>query len=127
MKQAINILLVSTLLILAQPSSASDDGPEKSYASNDYEHQVIKTVDGLIAWAKGELAEHDGEGLYKPHPEQLILTQGMIDQAIALVKKAKSASKAGNNVQAQIYYLSAESTARYAASMPHMLEARLEQ
>jgi len=126
MKQAINILLLSTLLMV-QPASASDDGPAESYASNDYGQQVIKTVDGLIAWAKGELAEHDGEGLYKPRPEQLTLTQGMIDQAIALVKKAETASKAGNNVQAQIYYLSAESTARYAASMPHMLEARLEQ
>ena len=127
MKHVTKILLASTLLMTTQLVSASEAGPAKSYAANDYEQQVIKTVDGLIAWAKGELAEHDGEGLYKPRPEQLSLTKGMIDQAVALVKKAEAASKAGNNVQAQVYYLSAESTARYAASMPHMLEARLEQ
>lgn len=116
--------MVAASLVVV-PLATADDGPAQSYSSSDYAQRVIKTVDGLITWAKGELAEHDGEGLYAPRPEQRQLVQGMIDQAVALVKKAEAADKAGNPVQAQVYYLSAESTARYAAAMPHMLEARL--
>lgn len=127
MKQMFKVLVVTGSLAAAPMALADDEGPAKSYGSNDYAQKVVQTVDGLIAWAKGELAEHDGEGLYEPRPEQRQLVQGMIDQAASLVAKAEAARKAGDDITAQVYYLSAESTARYAAAMPHMLEARLEE
>ena len=124
-KQILTLALAATLGLAAVYAYADDEMPALSYAQDAPDEKVQARLDGLIAWAKGELAEHVGEGLFNGHSEEKRLIQGMIDWAEELRRQAAAASKRGDHNTARIRLFSAEATARYAALMPHLLEDRL--
>ncbi len=104
---------------------AGDEGPDYAYGSKDNHQKVVSLIDGLLAWAEGELAEHELEGLYEDRPGEEQLVREMIARAKGLRQEGRDAEKSGLAAQAQAYFYAAEATARYAANMPHLLEARL--
>lgn len=122
------ILLVPALLIacLAGPAPADEAGPPPAYLDDPRPAKVVEQIDALILWARGELAEHEGEGLYRDRAEDKALVEAMIERAQALREAGDAAGAAGRQTEALSYYFAAEATARYAARMPHLLEDRLE-
>ncbi len=118
-------LLLASLACLSIPyAAASDEGVALSYTKNTPDEGVQKNLDLLLSWAKGELAEHIGEGLFDTRPEEKLLVEAMIEWAENLKRQAIAAKQAGDKATARVRYFSAEATARYAARMPHMLEDR---
>ncbi len=124
-KQILTLALAATLALPAAYAYADDEMPVLSYAQESPDEKAQARLDGLIAWAKGELAEHVGEGLFNGRAEDKRLIQGMIDWAEELRRQAAAASRKGDHNTARIRLFSAEATARYAAQMPHLLEDRL--
>ncbi|MDP1709137.1 MAG: hypothetical protein Q8L89_08770 [Gammaproteobacteria bacterium] len=104
--------------------NAGEEGPALSYQAQNPEQEMAASVSGLIEWAKGEMEEHQGEGLFKYRPRDEQLIQDMIAFAEELQAKGAAAKKTGDMRKARVYYHSAEAAAQYAARMPHMLEAR---
>jgi len=119
------VILVSLNIISPSIASADDKGPELSFTKPDAYQTVNHSIELLTTWARGEYAEHKGEGLFVRHPED----GGVISATAALVGElqqlAKKASAEGDKTKAHAYLFSAEATARYAAQMPHLLEARI--
>ncbi len=122
---------LSTFLLAMSVTTASvalhadEPTPELSYGKNASLPQLTQTVKGLNAWAEGELAEHETEGLFKNRADE----QAIIRQTITLAKQAlaqaRHAEKQGDSVTARANYYAAEAIANYAAHMPHLLEDRL--
>ncbi len=104
---------------------ADDEGPNLSYTKTNPHDEVSTAIDNLTAWAEGELAEHEMEGLFGAYPDEQKLIRQTIDLAKQLKQQADRAKNQGDQLKARTFYYSAEATARYAANMPHMLEARL--
>ena len=104
---------------------ADDAAPAFSYAEEDPTKAVIETIPGLIIWAGAELAEHQGEGLYKERAIDETNTQTMISIAKELEAKGKLLLAHGETDKALPQFLAAEAVARYAATMPHLLEDRV--
>lgn len=105
-------------------ANAGEEGPALSYQAQNPERGMAQSVNVLIEWAKGEMEEHQGEGLFKDRPQDEQLIQDLIAFAKELQAKGAAAKKAGDARKARVYYHAAESAAQYAARMPHMLEAR---
>lgn len=121
-------MLIPALLVacLAGAALADEVGPPPAYLDPDHAANVVEQIDALILWARGELVEHEGEGLYEDRPEDKALVEAMIERAQALRTSGDKAAAAGKRTEALSYYFAAEATARYAARMPHLLEDRLE-
>lgn len=96
-----------------------------SYSEPDPATAVVETVPGLIIWAEAELAEHQGEGLYKDLAIDEANTQAMIFLAKEFQAKGKLLVENGDTDKALPQFLAAEAIARYAAAMPHLLEDRV--
>ncbi|MDR2877532.1 MAG: hypothetical protein LBV36_05780, partial [Chromatiales bacterium] len=63
-------------IVLAAPMSvalADGDGPPPSYREASSAEVAIEAIDTMITWAKSELEEHVGEGLYKGRDEDKAL------------------------------------------------------
>ncbi|MBL1261051.1 MAG: hypothetical protein COB33_011025 [Thiotrichaceae bacterium] len=114
----------SLVSIIPVALAESEEGT-LSFSKQDAYHSVNNSIEMLTTWARGEYAEHEGEGLFTRHPED----GSVISATIALVNELKQlAAKAraeGDEMKARAYLFSAEATARYAAQMPHLLEDRL--
>ncbi len=123
---AVGIACVAYFAGLPGAALAHDAGPPPAYLDAQADKAVLEQIDNLILWAEGELAEHEGEGLYEGHAEERDLVLTMIQRARALRSAGDDAGRAGRKVEALSYYFAAEATARYAAQMPHLLEDRLE-
>ncbi|MBL1433556.1 MAG: hypothetical protein COB94_008980 [Gammaproteobacteria bacterium] len=104
---------------------ADDSGLAFSYSEQDPATAVVGIVPGLIIWAEIELAEHQGEGLYKGLAIDEANTQTMIFLAKEFEAKGKLLVENGDTDKALPQFLAAEAIARYAASMPHLLEDRV--
>ncbi len=106
---------------------ADDDDPilPYSYSAEDPGKAAVETVPGLIIWAEAELAEHQGEGLYKDLAVDEANTQAMIALAKEFEARGKLLVENGDSDKALAQFLAAEAIARYAAEMPHLLEARV--
>ncbi len=88
-------------------------------------YQALKeNIETLSMWAKGEYAEHEHEGLFKSYPSDGHVIRATIKLIDELTRRAAQAEIHGNDEEARALLLSAEATARYAANMPHLLEAR---
>ena len=126
MKQNTLALIIMGIVSLAftGAASADDKGPPLSYQAQNPEREMAESVSILIGWAKGELLEHQNEGLFKDRPQDEQLIQDMIAFATELQDQGAAAKKAGDRRKSRMYYNAAEATAQYAALMPHMLEAR---
>ena len=127
MKRNILVLIMAGImsLALAGTANADDKGPPFSYQAHNPDHEMMESVSGLIEWAKGELLEHQNEGLFKDRMQDEQLIQDMIAFAKKLQGQGAAAKKAGDMRKARMYYNAAEATAQYAAFMPHMLEDRV--
>ncbi len=121
---AVRILCCATLMGAAS-ACAGEEGPAMSYAAKNPDEQMAESVNTLLEWAKGEVEEHDGEGLFKKHPADRVLIMDMLTLAKELQAKAVAAQQAGDMAQACLNYHAAEAIANYAARMPHMLEHRV--
>ncbi len=121
------IYLVAALLgfTLIATLQADDTAPAFSYAAENPTEAVVETIPGLIIWAEAELAEHQGEGLYKERAIDETNTQTMINIAKELEAKGKLLLAHGETDKALPQFLAAEAVARYAATMPHLLENRV--
>ena len=104
---------------------ADDSALAFSYAEKNPAKAVVETVPGLIIWAEAELAEHQGEGLYKGLAIDEANTQTMIFIAKELEAKGKLLVENGDINKALPQFLAAEAVVRYAAAMPHLLEDRV--
>ena len=106
---------------------ADEDDPVLPYAYSEENpaKAVRETVPGLIIWAEAELAEHQGEGLYEELAIDEANTQTMISLAKEFQARGKLLLENGDNDKALPQFLAAEAIARYAAEMPHLLEARV--
>jgi hypothetical protein len=104
---------------------ADDSGLAFSYSEENPAKAVIETVPGIIIWAEAELAEHQGEGLYKDFAIDEANTQTMIILAKEFEAKGKLLVENGDTDKAIPQFLAAEAIARYAAAMPHLLEDRV--
>lgn len=104
---------------------ADDSGLAFSYSEDNPATAVIETVPGIIIWAEAELAEHQGEGLYKDLAIDEANTQTMITLAKEFEAKGKLLVENGDADKAIPQFLAAEAIARYAAAMPHLLEDRV--
>ncbi len=104
---------------------ADDSGLAFSYSEENPAKAVIETVPGIIIWAEAELAEHQGEGLYKNKAIDEANTQTMIILAKEFAAKGKLLVENGDTDKAIPQFLAAEAIARYAAAMPHLLEDRV--
>lgn len=123
---AVGMMCAACFTGLSGAALAHDAGPPPAYIDARPDKAVLEQIDNLILWAESELAEHDGEGLYKGHAEEKTLVLSMIERARALRSTGDEAARAGRKTEALSYYFAAEATARYAAQMPHLLEDRLE-
>ncbi len=116
------LLIFCLVLFLAQTVNAE---PEPAF-SQALPYQTLKDkIETLSVWAKGEYAEHEHEGLFKNHPRDGHVIKATIKLIDELTQRAAQAEMNGDDEKAQALLLSAEATARYAAHMPHLLEARL--
>lgn len=104
---------------------ADDSGLAFSYSEDNPAQAVVETIPGLIIWAEAELAEHQGEGLYKDLAIDEANTQTMITLAKEFEAKGKLLVENGDADKALPQFLAAEAIARYAAAMPHLLEDRV--
>jgi len=111
-------------VIGASPAALADEGLPLSYTERDANERVAENVTAMQAWAEGEYAEHELEGLFKKYPQDGKLLLEMAAVSKELQAKAEAARQAGELDKARAYYYSAEATAQYAAHMPHMLEQR---
>lgn len=116
-----------TLLALGPISALHADELDLafSYSEDNPATAVVETVPGLIIWAEAELAEHQGEGLYKDFAVDEANTQTMITLAKEFEAKGKLLVENGDADKAIPQFLAAEAIARYAAAMPHLLEDRV--
>ena len=122
---AARFLFCAAVLTLGlSPAHAEEEGPPLSYSMKNPDGEMAESVSTLLEWAKGEVEEHDGEGLFKKHPADRVLIMDMLTLAKELQAKAAAAQKAGDAAQARLNYHAAEAIANYAARMPHMLEHR---
>ncbi len=124
MKHMTGGILLCAALIGAAAAYAEEEGPTMSYAAKNPDEQMVESVSAQLEWARGELDEHVGEGLFKKHPADRQLLEGMLALAKELQGKASAAQQAGDAVKARVHYHAAEAVANYAARMPHMLEHR---
>ena len=122
MKTKLFIATVMASSLLSSVSQAEDEGPALSYGKQDAHGVVSHTIDTLVTWARGEYAEHDGEGLFERFPQEGALIRATIELAQQL---KRDAANSADRAQAQAMLFAAEATARYAAAMPHLLEDRL--
>ncbi len=106
-------------------SHAEDNGPAMSYGKFVTTTQLTQTVKGLNAWARGELAEHQMEGLFEDRADEEAIISKSIEFAEQLLAQAQDAESKGDTVGARVQYYAAEAIANYAARMPHLLEDRL--
>lgn len=118
-------LLALALSLSGTASHADEENIDFSYAKNATTAQLTQTVEGLSAWARGELAEHEMEGLFKNQADEQAIIKQSIELAAQLLAQAQEAEKQGDTVGARTHYYAAEAVARYAAHMPHLLEDRL--
>lgn len=121
-------LLPALAALLATPVlHADEDDPAipYSYSNETPQKAVIEAVPGLISWAEAELDEHREEGLYRHQAIEEANTQAMISIAKELFAKGKLLVENGDADKATSQFLAAEAVARYAAQMPHLLEARV--
>lgn len=105
----------------------ADNQGALSYSQVDADNKITGAVSSLQGWAEGEYQEHEAEGLFEKHPAEGRLIRNMIALSQELQAKAVAAKAAGDADKARAYYFSAEATAHYAATMPHLLEERLAQ
>lgn len=126
MKRSVHMLIIMGVisLVFTGAVNAGEEGPPLSYHAQNPEREMAQSVSVLIEWAKGEMEEHQGEGLFKDRPQDEQLIQDLITFAKELQAKGAAAKKAGDMRKARVYYHAAESAAQYAARMPHMLELR---
>lgn len=124
MKSSIAKTTILTLALICCPLSAGaeESGPPFSYRSEYSAQEMSRQIDNLLAWAKGELAEHTGEGLFEDRIEEKHMIEEMIKLAASLEQQANAAWDNGEKSRGRALYYAAEATARYAANMPHMLE-----
>ena len=115
----------AVICVIAPLSYADEAGPAPSFGDADAYAVVEKSVESLTAWAQGEYAEHDFEGLFTRQPKDGSVIKATISLANEFRLLAKQARLNGDTVKADAYLFSAEATARYAAQMPHLLEQRL--
>jgi len=120
------ITLALALICIPLIAGADESGPAFSYSLPRSAQEMPQQIDNLLAWAKGELAEHIGEGLFEHHAGERRGIEEMIKLAASLQQQAKAAWESGEKSRGRALYYAAEAAARYAASMPHMLEDRLE-
>lgn len=123
MKNIVLAVLFLSNVIGATPVLA-DEGLPLSYTERDANERVAENVIAMQAWAEGEYTEHELEGLFKKHPQDGKLLLEMAAVSKELQAKAEAARQAGDLDKAHAYYYSAETTAQYAAHMPHLLEQR---
>lgn len=110
---------------LVSAAYADEASPKFSYQEKNPDEEMVESAAVLIEWAKGELMEHQGEGLYKNRIQDEQLVQDMITLANEYRDKGAAAKKAGDIRKSRMFYSVAEAAAHYAARMPHMLESRL--
>ena len=106
-------------------SYADDEGPALSFNKPDVYTSIDHSIEIFSDWARGEYAEHHGEGLFDKHSEDGEVIKDTLSVVDELKKLAAQAESRGDVAMAHAYLFSAEATARYAAVMPHMLEARI--
>ncbi len=128
MKSSIKTVTL-TLALICTPlaAGAEESGPAFSYTLQRSIQEMPQQIDNLLTWARGELAEHTGEGLFEEHAEEKQVIEEMIQLADSLQKQAKAAWDSGEKIKSRALFYAAEATARYAANMPHMLEHRLKE
>lgn len=117
--------LFGLALIAAAQADEDDPAIPYSYALENPATAVLDTIPGLIIWAEAELAEHQGEGLYRGLAIDEANTQTMITLAKEFQARGKLLMENGDSDKAMPQFLAAEAIARYAAQMPHLLEARV--
>ncbi|MFQ5486923.1 MAG: hypothetical protein ACE5ET_00570 [Gammaproteobacteria bacterium] len=128
MKSSLKTIALTVVLICTPlAAGAEESGPAFSYSLQRTVQEMPQQIDNLLAWARGELAEHTGEGLFEQHAEERQVIEEIIKLAASLQKQAKTAWDSGEKSKGRALYYAAEATARYAAQMPHMLEDRLEE
>jgi len=127
MKKYYIVFAILTSLNIISPSmaSADDEGPELSFNKPDAYQVVNGSIELLTTWARGEYAEHEGEGLFARYPQDGAVISETINLVHELQQLAKKARSKGDETKARAYLFSAEATARYAAQMPHLLEDRI--
>ena len=118
-------ILASLNIISPSMASADDEGPELSFSKPDVDQAVNGSIELLTTWARGEYAEHEGEGLFARYPQDGTVISETINLVHELQQLAKKARSKGDETKARAYLFSAEATARYAAQMPHLLEDRI--
>lgn len=120
-------ILITLCVFVFPAANASDEGPVLSFSQKDAYFSVNKSIELLTTWARGEYAEHEGEGLFKRYPEDGGVIQTTITLVSELKQLAMKARAEGNETKARAYLFSAEATARYSAQMSHLLEDRIGQ
>jgi len=119
------VVLMSLTVISPSVAFAGDDGPALSFNKPDAYQNVNSSIELLATWARGEYAEHQGEGLFARYPDDgavINATNALVNELKLLAARARGG---GDEAKARAYLFSAEATARYAAQMPHLLEDRL--
>lgn len=121
-----NIILAVLFLgnVIGTSPVLADEGLPLSYNERDANQRVAENVAAMQAWAEGEYLEHEAEGLFKKYPQEGKLLLEMAAVSKELQAKAEAAKQAGEPDKALAYYYAAETTAQYAAHMPHLLEQR---
>jgi len=124
-----NLLTVSLLAMFAfSTNAAADNAPSLlSFNQPDVYKAVSNNIETLSNWARSEYIEHESEELFRKYPNDGQIIGETLTLVNELKKLAQKANAEGKHAKAKAYLFSAETTANYAANMPHMLEARLEQ
>jgi len=125
-KLTASILILMTGLTCSNLALAKEENTLLTFSKPNAYESVTESIDSLSVWAKSEYLEHESEGLFEKHPNDGNVIKETLSLTKELKKLAAKAKADGNYAKAKAYLFSAEATANYAASMPHMLEDRLE-